>query len=408
MAWYGRKRNSGSRYRRRVVNRTRAPRRKLNVVGAAAGMAGRAFKRAKAYRDDVNKNSKRRRFVKAVGYDPHSGVHAGTNLTYRRFKSGKKPRVMSQLMKLERRAISREVQRFGAVNPLYNVDGSEPGGAYRMSYEGNASGASTSYVCPLYVLQIGRNQGGQTDKTFLRLRLNKTLGGASWEGMTGNYNDGGTGTTSGWTVCKSSGGSAVAQIAKVAILDWVKLQFTIRSPTSRSGYFRVQLVQFPDLIYPNSTSQEASSFWTKYMKPLVYNPASTMVSSQIYPKEMRVLKTWVQKFEADDHGDKDATGDRHKLAIFHRFNRVCDFRKRGGTMIPAVGLNDDNAGAETVSVDQTRSFPVPDRARLFFIVSCTTFDPPSEQLLGANDHGKWVTFDMEARCGWITKTDLAV
>jgi len=402
MVYYKRSKRIGA-YKQpyKSQNRRRATE---GVVGTVVDLT----RKVAAAGNRASKEAARRKFIKERGWDPSSGVKGGTGSTWTKAtKTKRKPAIMSQITKLMKRSVFREIQRYGQVNPLYNTDGSEPGGAFRMTYEGNATSASTSWSMPLYILELAKTVDpiSSPHVAMHRLRFNKSNSSIFWYPTAGADNFGTPDNTMTWLQVKAPEEGGYAS-APVAICDWVSLKFTIRCPTSRSGYFKVQLVQFPEVkfIPNNATGTDVDAFWQKQVKPLVYNPASRFVSSpQGTWKEMKVLKTWVRKFDADTTDDRDTTGDRIHFTIFERLNRIFDFRKKGGTRVTVSEMNDDNAGAESYEMDTLQSAPSDSKARMFFIITASTYDPPSAEQAVTPDYSKHLTFDLDARVAWLSQ-----
>jgi len=322
--------------------------------------------------------------------------------------------------KLVKRGVQMELIRYGAQLRL-----NEPG--YFRSFN-QLIGGGTSLYMPIHAFELTNKRwsnntaGVNVNNTFAGRQLTvDNTGNALFVTGPGLANDGVTPVTQ-YQLLAASGQayatSATTTQWNVGVLEWSKIEILFKCPKKYPGWFNVHLVQFTDdKVLPGASGVEHNAFWQKRAKKLLFNPISKEASGRYAPGDpgMRVLKTWSRRWNPEETtNESDYTGQTHRLSLFLRMNRFCNFTLDDGEYFTG-GLNylepptgqgqryttDSNAVAATgESATQVYNHPPNYKARVFLIIENTCFSNPVDTF-NPDIHP---SFDLEIRNKWLPQT----
>lgn len=380
-----------TRYRRRlqtagVLHTRRAP---VNLTNVRIPLKRRAGQLVPG-----NLRVRRRRFnpKSESEREKSGGFYTGQYDKYA-FKFGRKRTIMQHLAKLDKRNAGFSIERFGACNRLTDVQGAFP--LFFQDY----SAQGQLYPMPMYLLSLDATYvSAAQNQPFWRILRSSTTNAISFQAIGGVGNDGSS-TVNTMSIIKDNLFSSSSALDENYIVEWSNVKFLFKCPRGRSGYVKVQLVQFPEVdLQPltSSTNDNRNAHYDKLLKELLYSPITTDVTpvARPYGNGMRVLKQWTKNFSPGDTGNEAQRGQQIRMDLFLRHNRYVNRQLRQGHSAGNIAkLDDDGYTVESESGTTQGDRPTDPRARLFLLISGTNFDAPQTEF----DALKHISFDMEFR-----------
>lgn len=363
-------------------NVQRAARTAAGAVGRAGAYLGKRAATSLA-RSVVNRYKRAR--TAEHNREKAGGYYTGQYDKYA-FKFGRKRGIMSHLAKMDRRNAGYSIERFGSVARLTDTNG-----VYALNVQDyGASG----YAMPIYLLALDATNKAATPGPVLWRMYENSSAAVTFNSVVGTSNTG-SGSTSIMSNIKDNLFSSV--VDDNYIVEWSNIKMLFRCPIARSGYVKVQLVQFPEVyLQPDLVSSDQSVHWGKVVKELMYSPLTTEVTAtgRPYQNGCRILKTWTKNFSPGDSGNESHKGQQVRMDLFLRHNRYVNRQLRQGTKpTNFAALDDDAYTVESEALNSIGDRPADRRARIFLMISGTNFDAPQTEF----DPTKHISFDLEFR-----------
>lgn len=307
-----------------------------------------------------------------------------------RFRRGKKRSAASKRQSILAAMITRQRQRFSAINDL-----NAGRGFYFLKH--GADDAQFDAL-PVYIFNLHSVRQGNTflGSPFYRLQQDLATQRLRWLPVNGVAADGST--ASGSYEFEDNHGEN-NPVGRKSFLDWVRIRMTIWGKQQAPGKVVLQMIQMPEDEYcPEfnagaGLNPDADMYWKSVVKPLITNPSASQV---LYVhKKVKVIKEWVFNFNPTLNTENDPDPDCKFFDVFQRVGKRIDYS--GGTDLPnttVAQLDEPDAyvGAALDTAKAFQSTPQNLRSSVYFVIKSMQQDK-----LGTPTNAQTASFDLNVQ-----------